>query len=247
MPPAFLIATGRLPRLVIPSRFSPLKLFLYLFAVALGVSFLYQRIEWPWVTFRKAEAAFAHEKYNDAAVLYERAAGKLDDPRVLRGLAECWLAVGRLTEAEAVLVRSLKTHPDQLPAINLLAGIYQKAQQPQKAIALFTQYLARAKTLDPLSNLLLARAYRQAALYNDAAVFYLQAAKDPGLKTITDLELAEMQSWQGRYDEATALFRQVLIADPSNSQARLGLARVLSWTGHYKESEDEYRKLLNKP
>jgi tetratricopeptide (TPR) repeat protein len=155
--------------------------------------------------------------------------------------------VGRFTEAEAVLVRSLKAHPDQLPAINLLAGIYLKAQRPEKAIALFTQYLARAKTLDPLTNLRLARAYRQAALYNDAVAFYLQAAKDPGLKNITDLELAEMQSWQGRYDEATALFRQVLLAAPSNRQARLGLARVLSWAGHYKESEDEYRKLLDKP
>jgi tetratricopeptide (TPR) repeat protein len=223
------------------------KLFLYLLAVALGVSLLFQRVEWPWVAFRHAEAELAKRKYVDAAALYQQAARKLDDPRVLRGLAECLLAEGRSTEAEAVLVRSLKAHPDQLPAINLLAGIYQKAQQPEKAIALFTQYLARAKTLDPLSNLLLARAYRQAALYNDAFALYLQAAKDPRLKTITDLELAEMQSWQGRYDEATALFRQVLIAEPSNPQARLGLARVLSWTGHSKESEDEYRKLLHKP
>ena len=137
--------------------------------------------------------------------------------------------------------------PDHLPAMKLLAGVYQNTQQPGKAIPLFTEYLAAGGKLDSPAELQLARIYRQASLYDDAAPYYLQAAEDPKQKTEAEVELADMRSWQGRYDEAVQCFRQVLAAEPANRRARLNLARVLSWAGHYQESEDEYRRLLAKP
>jgi tetratricopeptide (TPR) repeat protein len=225
----------------------PVKLALYIFLVALVVSLLFRQLEWPWVSFQQGETAFGQGHYLQAAALYERAAQKLDDTRVYMRLAKCWLAADRSDKAEIILVHLLEQHPEQLWAIKLLAGLYQKTQQPGKAIPFFTEYLAVGKKLDSSAELQLARIYRQAALYDDAAPYYLKAAEDPKQKTVAEVELADMRSWQGRYDEAVQGFRQVLAAEPANRQARLSLARVLSWAGQYKESEDEYRRLLAKP
>jgi len=223
------------------------KLALYVFLVALLVSLLFRRVEWPWIAFRQGEIAFDRGLYLEAAAQYERAAQKLSDSRVLEHLAKCWLAVGRMDEAETVLLKLLEQQPERLSAIKLLAGLYQKTRQPEKAISLFTKYLALGGKLDPPAELQLARIYRQAALYDEAAPHYIQAAEDLKQKTVAEVELAEMDSWQGHYDEAVQGLRQVLAVEPANRQARLSLARVLSWAGNYKESEDEYRKLLAKP
>jgi tetratricopeptide (TPR) repeat protein len=223
------------------------KLTLYILLVGLAVSLLFRLVEWPWVAFRQGEAAFDRGHYLDAAAFYERAAQKLNDPRILERLAKCWLAADRSDNAETVLTHLFEQHPEHLPAIKLLAGLYQKTQRPGKAILLFTEYLAIGGKLDFPAELQLARIYRQASLYDDAAPYYLQAAEDPKQKTEAEVELADMRSWQGRYDEAVQWFRQVLAAEPANRQARLNLARVLSWAGYYKESEDEYRRLLAKP
>jgi tetratricopeptide (TPR) repeat protein len=225
---------------------SPVKFFLYILVVALVVSLLYRLIEWPWVAFRQAETAFAHGNFRDAAAGYERAAQKLDNLTVLRPLATCWLALGRSSEAQSVLGRLLDHHPDELPAIKLLSGVYQQSQQPEKAIDLFANYLSIGKKLDPPAELQLARIYRQAKRYEDAAPYYFRAAEDPKQKNAAYVELAEMRSWQGRYDEAIRLCREVLQVHPSNREARLELARALSWGGDYKEAENEYKKLLNK-
>src|ERR1700730_425319 len=179
---------------------SRVKLSLFILVVGLAVSLLFRVLEWPWVAFRRAETAVTHGNYRDAAALYERAAQKLDDLRVLEPLAKCWLALGRSREAEAVLARILEKHPDQLSAIKLLSGLYQQSQQPEKAIPLFVQYLGLGGRLDPPAELQLARIYRQAARYDDAAPLYLRAAvEDPKQKSVGDAELAEMRSWQGRY------------------------------------------------
>jgi len=224
-----------------------MKLAVYLLLVALAVSLLFRQLQWPWVIFRQGETAFDRGDYLDAAALFERAAVKLDDRRLLERLAQCWLAAGRSDKAETVLGHLLEHDPEQLPAIKLLAGLYQKNQQPRKAIPLFFSYLAAGKKLDPPAELQLARIYRQALLYEDAAPHFVQAAKDPKQKVVAEVELADMRSWQGRYDEAVQGFRQVLAANPANRSARLSLARVLTWAGNYKESEDEYRRLLTKP
>jgi tetratricopeptide (TPR) repeat protein len=223
------------------------KLALYISLVALAVSLLFRQLNWPWVAFRQGETAFDNGHYLDAAASYERAAQKLNDPRVLEHLAKCWLATDRADKAETVLSRLLEQQPQDLSIIKLLAGLYQKTRQPEKAIPLFTGYLALDRKLDPSAQLQLARIYRQASLYDDAAPYYLQAAEDPKQRTVAEVELADMRSWQGHYDEAVQRFRQVLAAEPANRRARLDLARVLSWAGYYKESEDEYRRLLAKP
>jgi tetratricopeptide (TPR) repeat protein len=220
------------------------KLALYISLLALAVSLLFRQVEWPWVAFRQGETAFQSGHYLEAAALYERSAQKLNDPRVLERLAKCWLAADRPDKAETALIRLVEQLPKRLAAIKALASIYQKAQQPGKAIPLFTNYLAIEGKLDPAGELQLARIYRQAFLYDDAVPYYLKAAEDPKQNTAAKVEL---RSWQGRYDEAAQNFRQVLAAEPANRQARLSLARVLSWAGHYKESEDEYRRLLAKP
>jgi tetratricopeptide (TPR) repeat protein len=223
------------------------RLGLYILLVALAVSLLFRQLEWPWIVFRQAETELNRGQFLEAAALYERATQKLNEPRVLEPLAKCWLAADRSDKAEAVLTQLLEQHPEQLPAIKLLAGIYQKTQQPGKAIPLFTEYLAVGGKLDSSAELQLARIYRQASLYDEATPYYLKAAEDPKQKTVADIEMADMRSWQGRYDEAVLGFRQVLAAEPTNRQARVNLARVLSWAGRYKESEDEYRRLLAKP
>ena len=223
-----------------------MKLVLYILVVALVVSLLYRRIEWPWVAFHQAETDFAHGDYRDAAVGYERAALKIDSLQVLGPLATCWLALGRSTEAQKVLDRLVDRHPGELSAIKLLSGVYQYSQQPEKAIPLFARYLSLRNKLDLPGELQLARVYRQARRYDAAAPYYLRAAADPNQKSAAYIELAEMRSWQGRYDEAITLCRAVLQEQPLNREARLGLARSLSWKGEYQEAEKEYQKLLNK-
>jgi tetratricopeptide (TPR) repeat protein len=137
-------------------RIALVKLFLFTLVVVLVVSLLYRIIEWPWVAFRTAETAFAHGNYQEAARGYERAAQKLDNLRVLGPLATCWLALGRSSEAQAVLGRLLDQQPDQLPAIKLLSDLYQQSQQPEKAIPLFSRYLSLRKKLDLPGELQLA-------------------------------------------------------------------------------------------
>jgi len=223
------------------------KLLLYIVCVAIIVSLLFRLLEAPWVAFRKGETAFAHGNLAAAAQFYQQAAEKLDDPRIFNRLAWCWLRTGDLKDAENLLDRMLEKHSGQIGTIELLAGAYQQSQEPQKAIPLFTRYLAQGGKLDSSGKLQLARVYRQAGLYDQAAPYYLQAAENPKQKTAARIELAEMRSWQGDYDGAIALLREVLAAEPTSRQARLSLARILSWAGDYKESEDEYRKLLSMP
>ena len=223
-----------------------MKLAFYIIFIAVAVSLLFRQIEWPWVAFRQGEDAFRDGHYHDATTFYERAAQKLDNPEVGLRLATCWLRLNRPDRAEEALVRLLKPDQNQLPTIKFLAGLYQSDQQPEKAIALFSEYLSRHGKLDPAGELQLARIYQQAALYDEAAPYYLRAAKDPRQKSIAETELADMRSWQGNYDEAIKLYREVLAGEPSNRQARLSLARVLSWAGRYQDSETEYRRLLSK-
>ena len=222
------------------------KLSLYMVCVAVIVSVLFRQFEAPWVSFRKGETAFAHGNFAAAAQFYQKAAEKLDDPRILDRLVHCWWRIGDIKDEETLLARILERHSERLDTIELLAGAYQQAQEPQKAIPLFTEYLARGGKLDSFGKLQLARVYRQAGHYDQAAPYYLQAAEDPKQKIAATTELAEMRSWQGAYDEAIALLRKVLVAEPTNRPARLSLARILSWAGKYQESEDEYRKLLGK-
>jgi tetratricopeptide (TPR) repeat protein len=229
------------------TRYFLVKLALYILLVALAVSWLFRQLEWPWIAFRQGETAFDRGHYVEALAFYERAAQKLDDPRLSMRLAKCWLAADRSDKAEIVLTHLLDEDPTQLWAIKLLAGVYQKTQQAAKAVPFFTRYIALGAKLDPSAELQLARIYRQASLYDDAAFYYLKAAEEPKQKTAAEVELADLLSWQGRYDEAVQGFRQVLAAEPANRRARLDLARVLSWAGYYKESEDEYRRLLSKP
>jgi len=223
------------------------KLSLYIVCVAVIVSLLFRQFEAPWVAFRKGETAFALGNFAAAAQFYQRAAEKLDDPRIIDRLVHCWWRIGDIKDEETLLASILERHSERLDTIELLAGAYQQAKEPEKAIPLFTQYLARGGKLDSFGKLQLARVYRQTGHYDQAAPYYLQAAVDPKQKIVATTELAEMRSWQGAYDEAIALLRKVLVAEPTNRQARLSLARILSWAGDYKESEDEYRKLLSKP
>ena len=223
-----------------------MKLSLYIVCVALVVSLLFRQFEAPWVAFRKGETAFAHGNFAAAAQFYQKAAEKLDDPRILDRLVHCWWKIGDIKDKETLLARILQRHSERLDTIELLAGAYQQAQEPQNAIPLFTEYLARGGKLDSFAKLQLARVYRQAGHYDQAAPYYLQAAEDPKQKIAATTELAEMRSWQGAYDEAIALLRKALVAEPTNRPVRLSLARILSWAGKYQESEDEYRKLLGK-
>jgi tetratricopeptide (TPR) repeat protein len=222
------------------------KLALYIVCVAAVVSLLFRQFEAPWVALRKGETAFARGNLAAATQFYQTAAEKLDDPRILEHLAQCWLATGNLKNAQTALARIVEKHPAQLDAIKLLAGAYQQAQEPQKAIPLFARYLALGQKLDSSGELQLASVYHQAKLYDQAAPHYLEAARDAKEKTAATIELAQMRGEQGDYNEAIALLRQVLLANPTNRQARLSLARILSWAGDCKESEDEYRKLLSK-
>ena len=222
------------------------KLASYIVFVAVAVSLLFREVEWPWVAFRQGDTAFRDGHYRDAAAFYERAAQKLDDPRIGERVATCWLRLNRPDQAEEALARLLRPGQNQLPTIKLLAGLYQRDQQPEKAIPLFSEYLSRHGKLDPSGKLQLARIYRQASLYDEAAPYYSRAAEDPKQKVVAETELADMRSWEGRYDEAIDLFREVLATEPSNRRARLSLARVLSWAGRYQDSENEYRRVLSK-
>jgi tetratricopeptide (TPR) repeat protein len=223
------------------------KLLLYIFGVAFGTTIFFQRLEWYWVAFRSGEDAYRRGEYLRAANFYERAAQKLDDPRLLGVLGQCWLRLGRTADAEKILARMIERYPKQLPAVKLLAGLYQQEKEPEKAIPLFERYCSAGGKLDSSAQLQLARIYRQAGRYEKAADFFLQADHDPKQKNISNVELAEMRSWQGHYDESIDLFQQVLRADPANRQAKLGLARALSWAGRYGEAVEEYKKLLNTP
>lgn len=223
-----------------------MKLILYIGCVAVIVSFLFRLLEAPWVAFRDGETAFAHGNFAAAAQFYQKAAEKLDDPRILDRLVHCWWRIGAIKDEETLLNRILERHSERLDTIELLAGAYQQAKEPEKAIPLFTQYMARGGKLDSFGKLQFARVYRQAGHYDQAAPYYLQAAENPKQRIAAKMELAEMRSWQGDYDQAIALLREVLAANPKNRPARLSLARILSRAGDYKESEDEYRKLLGK-
>jgi tetratricopeptide (TPR) repeat protein len=210
------------------------------------VSFLFRLLEALWVAFRDGETAFAHGNFAAAAQFYQKAAEKLDDPRILDRLVHCWWRIGDIKDEETLLNRILERHSERLDTIELLAGTYQQAKEPEKAIPLFTGYLARGGKLDSFGKLQLARVYRQSGHYDQAAPYYLQAEENPKQRIAAKMELAEIRSWQGDYGQAIALLREVLAAEPTNRPARLSLARILSSAGNYKESEDEYRKLLGK-
>jgi len=205
------------------------KLSLYIVCIAVIVSLLFRQLQAPWVAFRKGETAFAHGNFAAAAQFYQTAAEKLDDPRILDRLVHCWWRIGDIKDEETLLTRILERHSERLDTIELLAGAYQQAQEPEKAIPLFSQYLARGGKLDSFGKLQLARVYRQAGHYDQAAPYYLQAEEDPKQKIAATTELAEMRSWQGAYDEAIALLRKVSSLNPQIG--RRASASLAYWAG----------------
>ncbi len=122
----------------------------------------------------------------------------------------------------AALLRAQK----QDEAIEVLAGLPEKASRSLKAVTLRTDILTSQRKFD-----------QAIALVREGLK---TEPEDEGL----NLRLAELLSWTEELDEAINIYRKLLQSSPERHDVRIRLAEALSWAGRFDEAATEFRKAL---
>jgi tetratricopeptide (TPR) repeat protein len=142
---------------------------------------------------------------------------------------------GRVTEAEKIYARILKTLPAQFETLQLLAEIKMQRAKPGEALRLMTAAVAaRPESVD--AHVHLGHVLRALKRDADALANYERAlAIDPdnveALGNRGDILLA-----QQRPAEALACFEQVLLILPSHHPARVNRGVAFGMLGHYEQA-----------
>jgi tetratricopeptide (TPR) repeat protein len=198
-----------------------------------------------WVYFRRGERYFFAHNFNRAIPAYEDAvAAGLKRPKALIHLGESYLATSQFRKALLVFEQVVRTHPDNLGALNRLAGLYDQFERVDEAIALLQRYRQQPGVAEPVVLVRLADLYKRKQDFTAAEKLYRQALPQTSEPLSVQLKLAEVLSWEKKYDEAIKIYWQILAVHPENRTARFNLARVLSWKGRKGEAVQQYRRLL---
>ncbi len=194
----------------------------------------------PWraladLLWLKGDAAGADAAYA------RHIAGSVNDPE-LRSAAE-HLCVDAIGPAEAILRTYLKTTPDNVAAIRMLAEIATRLGRYGDAEALLSRCLDLAPGFLPARHNYAIVLYRQnkAAEALPHIEHLLRAdASDPGYRNLKAAALSLTGDYQGSID----LYEQVLAEHPGQPKAWLSYGHALKTAGRQADSIDAYRRSI---
>lgn len=179
---------------------------------------------------------------------FARGAERTPIPETLYSVSRLLVVQGRDGEADPILRRSIREHPDFIPSYFELAEIEMRAGRLGSAM----ETLTAAHDRDPENALLLnniGMCWLLRDEYNRALEYFTRAAaKDPDDARFR-ANMATALGMSGRYDESFSLFRQVL--NPGFSHYNVGVI-ALARDDHQRAVEEfsaalHYDKNLTPP
>jgi tetratricopeptide (TPR) repeat protein len=180
------------------------------------------------------DAAKAEEQYKLAAAIDPKSAG------AELGLAHAAARQERLAEAASHFRKAAELDPTYKDALLELAALYEKAHQPDEAIAIYRQFPENAGAQERMGTLLL-----ETKKYADAVPGLEQAyQKDP--TPANRVALAAAYQFNRQFDKAAPLFAEAVAADPENYDVRMMYARVLRDQKQYAPAAQQFAESLRR-
>ena len=145
--------------------------------------------------------------------------------------------------ARPLAERMLRTHPDHVPALLLVAQIALGQEEPAEARYAY----ARAVALEPENenaHFGLARALTKHRATDEAIPHLRRAIELRPDYTEAKARLARALTEQGRIDEAATLLREAVAAEPDSVDAATQLGLALAAGGKFDEAMTHYRRAL---
>lgn len=174
------------------------------------------------------------------------------DKELYVGMRDLLLAVPLLSEAESLMQRAVRLHPDSRQLQYQLAEVYVKRGTYQKAIEAFEAAARPGGRSDPaMDRRQRSLIYATIAQMNfflvrfDEAFAALKTALDSNPdSTSSRLLLGALYLRRNKLDEAAAEYRRVLSANPFVADAHDGLAQMNLALGRYSEAVRDADKAL---
>jgi tetratricopeptide (TPR) repeat protein len=180
------------------------------------------------------DGARAEEQYRTAAEIDPKAAG------AELGLAHAAARQGRLADAAPHFRRAAGLDPNYKDALLELAGLYEKAHQPDEAIAVYRQFPENSGAQERMGTLLL-----ETKKYADAVPGLEQAYRqDP--TPANRVALAAAYQFNRQFDKATPLFAQAVADDPDNYDVRMMYGRVLRDQKQYGPAAQQFAESVRR-
>jgi len=166
-----------------------------------------------------------------------------DDPKLLtvRAVARSQLKdnAGALSDAE----RAVQVAPSNEEAVSVLAGVYQGAGQPQRALELVRAAIARVPASVALHQLL-ARMYLSGGEDKLAEEQLLQVVQLAPKELAPRLQLAAFYAGANRLDEAERTFEAAMAALPGSEAAGLAYTEFLATSRSPAQGEAALKELI---
>lgn len=196
-----------------------------------------------WESVQKASNLIAAGKLHEGREILEACVEEVPgDVYALRNLAQVYLSLNRLDDAENMLRQALE-HEKQDPTLYVVLG---RTLSRRGDFAAAEELFEHARKMDPdYAGTLVALASLAAARnrFDQAEAYYRQAIEmDPGT-TGPDayVELGMMYLSLLRYDDARKAFNSAIEIEALNGFARAGLGSILAEEGKFDEAEEEFR------
>jgi tetratricopeptide (TPR) repeat protein len=190
----------------------------------------------------EGDILMAQERYADAARAYEKAVAIGQSGVLIAKLFTAQTRLGNTKQADAILQRWLKDHPDDIGALQFLAAEYMKKGQNKPAIKQYQLVLKK----DPKNQLALnnlANLYQQEgdsrALDTAEAAFKL----NPESSVIADT-LGWMLVEKGNTARGLTLLESAAAREPKNLEIRYHLVAALAKSGDKAKARKELEGLL---
>ncbi|CAN5860217.1 tetratricopeptide repeat-containing sulfotransferase family protein [soil metagenome] len=163
------------------------------------------------------------------------------DPRLLEAGAA--LVEGKLAVAEHTLREVLKTRPDEVPALRMLAEVATRLARYEDAETLLTHALALAPEFDAARLNLAIVLYRQTKAAAAAVEVDKLLAKDPRNPGYRNLKAAALGQ-TGDYVQTIEIYEKLLADFPAQPKAWMSLGHALKTVGRQADSIAAYRASL---
>jgi putative PEP-CTERM system TPR-repeat lipoprotein len=186
-----------------------------------------------------AKLAMHFNRYKEAEQFYKKVLQQQDDQQAVLGLFQALNYQHKYEQADKVIRRWLKNHPNDVIADIALAESYLNLGKMTEVEDFYQQLLQKYQRLPILLNNAANVLYQ--AGKKDQALIYAKEAYEKAPKNVAVIDtLAWILTRNGNYQQALPLFREALVFDFDNAEVKYHLAVTLAKQNRLNEA----RKLL---
>jgi len=197
----------------------------------------------PLGTVLEGDIYMSQKQFPMASAAYQRAWALGQSGPLAIKRHQALSLIGRVKEADTLLLEWIGAHPEEIDASLYLARAYATRGDRQRAI---DQYEALLKS-NP----------NQVAALNNLALLYLEK-RDPRARTTAEQAyrlrsdtpaVADTLGWvllqQGEAKKGTEIIRQAALLEPNNPEIRFHLAAAMAKTGQVAQARSQLKQLLD--